>query len=519
MPKKVDGDKGGTIHSTPTDQGRVNFNELGSTGLNRWGGYVAEEWLPELQGTRGIKVYKEMRDNDPIVGAFLFALEMLMRQVTWGTEGASDKDVDQEAAEFLESCMYDMSATWQDTLAEILSLLPFGWAYHEIVYKRRVGITETDGSKRSKFDDGRIGWRKLPLRAQETLLEWDFDETGGVRGMKQLAPPDYVIRYVPIEKALLFRTSTAKGNPEGRSVLRNAYRPWYMKKHIEVFEGVGVERDLAGLPVAWVPPEIITSTNPKDITIYNAFKKLVTNIRRDQQEGIVMPLAYNESGNKLYDLTLLSTGGRRQFDTNSIINRYDQRIAMCVLADFLLLGTDKVGSFALSMSKTTLFQAALGAILGAIEDVFNTHAVPRLMALNTFKGLSGLPKIKHGRVDTVDLSALGEFISKLAAAGMPLFPDDDLEADLRIKGSLPPKGQQLIDAQEAAEEQKQRMLEQLAAGGGPGAQGDDDEGGQQPGQPGKPQPKPGEGKPGKGDQAKNKPSIDDPKGEGAGEGK
>ena len=84
----------------------------------------------------------------------------------------------------------DMSQTWEDTISEILSFLPFGWSYHEIVYKRRLGDTE-DPTTRSRFNDGKIGVRKLPIRAQETLWEWKFDETGGIRGMIQLAPPTY----------------------------------------------------------------------------------------------------------------------------------------------------------------------------------------------------------------------------------------------------------------------------------------------------------------------------------------
>ena len=31
-------------------------------------------------------------------------------------------------------------------------------------------------------------------------------------------------------QALLFRTKSRKDNPEGRSILRNAYRPWYFKE-------------------------------------------------------------------------------------------------------------------------------------------------------------------------------------------------------------------------------------------------------------------------------------------------
>ena len=64
--------------------------ELGRTGLNSWGGQVREEFLRELQGIKGIRVYREMRDNDAVVGAILTAIELLIRNVTWRVEAADD---------------------------------------------------------------------------------------------------------------------------------------------------------------------------------------------------------------------------------------------------------------------------------------------------------------------------------------------------------------------------------------------------------------------------------------------
>jgi len=414
------------------------FLELGQTGLGRWGGYIAEEWLPELQGVKAIRVYKEMRDNDSIVGAIMFAIKMLCRQVTWRVEAAGTSNADREARAFLESCLYDMSTAWQATISEILSMLVFGWSYFEIVYKRRMGDSR-DPIKRSKYTDGRIAWRKLPIRAQETLIEWVFDDEGGIQAMRQSAPPDYKIREIPIEKSLLFRTETTKGSPEGRSILRNAYRNWYFKKNIEIIEGIGIERDLAGLPVIWVPPNIAAPQSDEERTAQQKFKDLVTKIRRDQQEGIVMPLAYDEKGNKLYDIQLLSTGGRRQFDTGAAIQRYNTQIAQTVLADFIMLGTQKVGSYALASSKTNLFAVAIGAFLDEIEDVFNTHAIPRLFKLNDFK-IENYPELRHGDIESVDLEELGNFIQRLAGAGMPLFPNKELEKYLLEAANLPSGG-------------------------------------------------------------------------------
>jgi hypothetical protein len=35
--------------------------------------------------------------------------------------------------------MDDMSHTWDDMISEILTMLVYGWSWHEIVYKKRVG--------------------------------------------------------------------------------------------------------------------------------------------------------------------------------------------------------------------------------------------------------------------------------------------------------------------------------------------------------------------------------------------
>ena len=414
-------------------------SELGTAGLEHWSGRINEEWLRDLRDLKKWKTLREMRDNDPIIGAILFAADMLIRQVKWRVEAYGDEEVDIEAQEFLESVMNDMSHSWGSMVSEILSFLPYGFSYHEIVYKRRLGSDSKDPSRRSKYNDGKIGWRKIPIRAQNTLDHWLIDTDGGVQGMVQQDPVTGSMYEIPIEKSLLFRTSTYKNNPEGRSVMRNAFRPWFFKKRIEEIEGIGVERDLAGLPVIYAPNKIMfTGANSEDASVFNDLKKIVRNIRRDEQEGIIMPGDRDTSGNRLYELTLLTTGGTRQFNTNEVIGRYEQRIAMTMLADFILLGHEKVGSFALSSNKTDLFATALGAWLDEIVDIFNQHAVPRLFRLNGFK-LEGLPKFVHDDIETPDLKDLGEYISKLAGAGAELFPDDDLENALRGFATLPEK--------------------------------------------------------------------------------
>ena len=434
------------------------MEELGVSGLKRVSGYVDEEFLPALRGRKAVRVYREMASNDSMVGALLFSIDKLIREVEWKVLPPEGGQEGEEAQEFLESCMEDMSHSWDDLIGEILSMMTYGWSWHEIVYKKRVGPWEKDPKKRSKYTDQKIGWRKMPIRAQETLLRWSFDETGGIRAMVQMAPPRYQTTVLPIEKSILFRTSIAKGNPEGMSLLRSSYRSWYFKKRLEEFEAIGVERDLAGMPVGRVPADYLTAAKgtPQSKTV-DAFKKMVRGVRRDENEGLVLPTQYDpDTKQPLFDFELMSSGGTRQFDTNSIINRYEQRILMSVLADFILVGHEDTGSYSLHTDKTGIFRAALNAITKSIADTLNRYAVPRLFAVNGWK-LDELPRFEPTNVDPPALDQLAAFISSTAGAGMQWFPDPELEKYIREIARLPEMTDEDVDYKRIMLEQQQAM--------------------------------------------------------------
>lgn len=410
--------------------------EIGETGLQRTGGFIDEEFLNALKGTRGARTYREMADNDAIVGAILFAITMLVRQVEWSVQAKDDSPEAEEAQAFVDECLNDMSHSLSDMITEALTMLPYGFAPMEIVWKHRAGPDSKDGSRRSKFSDGKMGIRKISLRAQDTIQRWEFDDEGGLKGLYQQTGL-LAETFIPIERLLLFRTNPVKNNPEGRSILRNCYRSYHFKKRIEEIEGIGIERDLAGLPMLRVPARIMSGDATADEkAAYAAYKQMVRNIRRDSQEGIILPSSRDDSGNQFYELELLSTGGTRQFDTTAIIDRYDRRISTSVMADFIFLGQGSSGSWALSSDKTKLFGTAIGTYLGIIKDVLNRYLLPRLWALNGFNP-DMMPTITHGDIESPDLEALGNFVKNMTASGATLFPDRELENALRRAGGLP----------------------------------------------------------------------------------
>lgn len=437
--------------------GTSGMTELGVAGAEISNGYVLEEFLPQLQGERGRKIYREMRDNDATVSAFLFAIEMILRGVDWRVEASKNmKDTKeaQDAQEFLRGVLFeDMSHSWDDFISEVLSMLVFGWEYTEVVYKRRMGSDFPDPKKRSKFDDGAIGIRKLGNRAQETLDKWEVDETGGVQGMYQRPPLGGPVRFIPIDKALLFRPHPQKGSPEGRSVLRGAYRSWFFLKNIQEVEAIAVERELNGLPVVSIPNAILNGTTAEAIASKNAYIKLVRDIKFNEQGGVVLPsdTYYDADGKptsvKQVSLELVSATGTRAINTGEVILRYQREIARTVMADFLMLGSNDRGSFAMSKDKSSLFVKSTDGWLQSMADTINKHLIPKLWKLNAFPPET-MPYVSPGNVAPVDLDELGKYISDLARAGAPLFPDEELESHLRDSAGLPEKGPDAVAAAE-----------------------------------------------------------------------
>lgn len=448
--------------------------EIGRVGQRRYGGIFYEEFLSELRGRKGAEVFTEMSNNDETIGAILFAIEMLVRQASWNVEPGGSTAKDREAAEFVKSCMDDMQQTWIDTISEILSFLTYGWSFHEIVYKRRMGRTK-DNRTSSKYDDGLIGWMKLPIRSQETLYQWEYDDQDNLIGMTQMPPPDFGLITIPMNKAMLFRTRSRKDNPEGRSILRTAYRSWYFKRRIQEIEGIGIERDLAGLPVITTPEGMdIWDKDDEDVNAIRAgLEAMVKNIRRDSTEGLVLPFGYT------FELT--STGGSRQFDTNSIIARYDTKISQTVLADFIQLGHESVGSFALSSDKTNLFSMAICAFLDIICQTFNSQGIPALIDINGdhFAGVTDYPRLTHGDIEDVDLATMATYIKDMTSIGV-IIPDESLEDYVRQLGKLPKRTTDTVpmEARRAAQQQGNEPPEpETAAGKGhDGEEGFEDNG-------------------------------------------
>jgi hypothetical protein len=149
-----------------------------------------------------------------------------------------------------------------------------------------------------------------------------------------------------------------------------------------------------------------------------------------------------------------------------------------MMADFLLIGHEKVGSFALTREKTELFALSVEACLHSIASVINRHAIPRLLVVNGWPP-SPAPRLIPGEIRRPTLEDTARFLREAAVAGMPLFPDEALEAYLRAQARFPARTPVEGVAEKALRDDGGRMgfdewraavkeLDAVAGDGGPG---------------------------------------------------
>jgi hypothetical protein len=416
---------------------------LGVAGQNtRHGQIRADEFLPELRGKKAVRKYREMRDNDSTIGAVMYAVEQILRDVELKVKPSNDSEEAKREAKFVEEVLHDMDHTLDDHVSEALSFLSYGFAWFEVVYKRRVGPTSRSDKRKSKFTDGRIGIRKIASRAPWTVSKFEVDQqTGDVLGMQQDVGGMNNKNFIPINKSLYYRTTSLNGDASGRSILRNAYTSYEYLNNLQSIEAIAVERELAGIPVARIPSEYLAGNASID---QQAFVQNLSTILRDvkfnEQGYIVLPSdTYPDKDGaptniRLVDVELMSSSGTRNINIDPIVRRYQHDIARSVLSEFLLLGSQG-GSYALSKTKTDLFLRALESYIQSIVDVLNKQLLERLWQLN---GLDYelMPTIVAGDVAPHDLRELSSFLRNLNGAGIDVSNHPEVISDLMAIAEL-----------------------------------------------------------------------------------
>ncbi|NUB14781.1 hypothetical protein GAY28_20315 [Azospirillum brasilense] len=418
--------------------GQSLLTEVGRGGLRHWGGYIYDDEDPQLRGLQAIRKYREMT-KDPTIAAMLFALTALFRSVSWRIEASGDTPAHREARDFVDGVLFeDMEHTWEDVVADAATMFPYGFAPFEMVYRKRTGTPKgADPLAGSQYKDGKIGLRKIALRSQDTVQRWWFDqESDDLLGLYQLDPVRGREVQIPMERLVLIRTTANRGNPEGKSILEPAVRPYTA---LRMFENA--EASVAVRAGGIVTLEILVG-DYDDATKRASWEQLAKEMADDRAGFILLPTVLDNDKKKVnaYKVGYTVADGRRSGDFSPIIGRKKQEMASVALADFILLGHNNKGALNLSTDKTDLFHEAVMSYLRGIAAPVNRVVIPRLWAVNGLPR-DTMPKAVPGDLDKANLQVLGTFLTAMTGAGMVM--DDALEDALRAAADLPLKPKEL----------------------------------------------------------------------------
>jgi hypothetical protein len=421
---------------------RFKLSEGGYLGLNMFNGVPVDEIKRELNFPHSINTYKEMSYHSAINSALTLFVNIISK-ATWAvTPPLEATEEEKKQCKIIESMMHDMDMTWAEFLRDILSMNTFGFSVHEKVYRRRLSANG------SVYNDGLIGWKRLPIRSQETIEKFVFSDDGNdIKGVKQnlTRVNDPYNRYsgrasmeviLPRSKIMLFRTGNHRGDPFGKSPLRDAYLAWRFLTALEDLEATGVSKDLVGLPVLYLPPQYLSadaSDDQKKIRAY--YENAMRNLQNNNQSAMILPNAYDpDTRQPLFKLELLSIDGKKGFDITKIKEYYKNLIFTSLFADVLVMGQTSTGSFALGSIKNSLSGSYAKNLLNSICEVINKDLVRQTYELNGWDA-SRAGVIDYDNIDDADLETISKYWQRVASTGL-VEVDREVLNTVRVTGGV-----------------------------------------------------------------------------------
>ena len=409
---------------SPLDQPeRFRMGELGSLGIRHFGGVTQDELKAELNWPRSINTFRDMSYHSA-VNAPLTLFENIISKATWTYKPPADAtEEEKEQAKIINQMMQDMEQPWSEFIRDVLSSNVFGFSVHEKVFRKRY---KANGSL---YDDGIIGWKKLPIRVQESISKFIFSEDGNeIIGVQQnlSAINDIYNRFssrgnlinIPRSKFLLFRTGKHRGDPFGKSPLRDAYLAWRFLTALEELEATGVAKDLNGLPVLMLPAQYLAADAPPEVqAIRLYYENVMRNLQMNEQSAVILPQVIDpESKQPMFKLDLLSVDGKKNFDISKIKEYYKTLIFISLFADILIQGTTSTGSFALGTIKNSLSGAYAERLISSIAEVLQTDLIKMTYQLHGWDE-SRMGKFDFDGIEPADLDTFSSAIMRMGASG------------------------------------------------------------------------------------------------------
>lgn len=236
----------------------------------------------------------------------------------------------------------------------------------------------------------------------------------GVAGVKK-------IKYNRVCYSSYAATNT---QPVGNSLFDAAYIPWKEKQLLQDLTLVGVQKDLAGMPVLGAPSDLLSKAaedpNSTEAQMVEQLKNNLANLHAGDQAFSIIPTdTHNEngSGQKQFELKFLGIeGGSKAFDVVELVEQRKRSIFSVFSCQNMISGENGGGSYNLLEGQTSIQAHAVELDNMVIDDMINRQVLRKLLLLNGNKPTneSDIPVWKSGDVQELSMDEYGKYVNRVA---------------------------------------------------------------------------------------------------------
>ena len=407
--------------------------EVGVSGTAVFGGYVENnEKNPALgPGTR-YKTAADILTNVSVIAASVRYFLNLLANPKWDVVPADESPEAVELAKFVEDVINDMASSWTRIVRRSGMYKFHGFSIQEWTTKKR--------------EDGRIGFIDIESRPQHTIERWERDANGRVVGCFQRDPQNGEELALDRWKFLYLVDDTLTDSPEGMGWFRHLVEPAERLAVYLGLEKIGFERDLAGIPVGRAPLTAINKAVKSGALDKAVAKTMVAGLEnfvkmeiKKKNTGLVLDSQPFESqtadgsqasGMAQWGIELLTGSAGSIAQLGVAIDRINLEMARIIGTENIFVGSNGVGSNALSKDKSTNLYLNVNSSLVEMAEQFSKDLIAPLFDLNGFDK-SKMPKFKPQDVAFKDVEQMAVVLRDMASAGAIMAPDDPAINDLR----------------------------------------------------------------------------------------
>lgn len=405
----------------PESQKPPPLDVYGAPGTTIFSGIVdplsVGEYNSDFGWLRGIEIFDTMLRSEGQIRAIYAAMMQPFLRAKWTIKPGSEDKAHKEQAAFIESCLFHEMQwesragqrkyqTWPDILRHAISMLAYGFSVFKVNWRQ---------------DDGWIKWAQWTPITARSVWRWWVDEGMDLAGIQQWTFAEGKKQLVDIgAEELLHLVYDPDGkNPEGKSAFRNAYQHWYYKINYYKIQAIAIERAAVSPPVVTLPP----NPTADQITIAQDIAK---NVRVNEDMGITL-----EDGMRI---EILKGGQRQATPVDPAIQHHDMLIARSVLAQWINLGSNETGSYALAETQMLNFLSGLQHVAEYFSAQVDCE-IRRLVDWN-FGTQEVYPCLQCSKFVSQDITTITSALKDLVQVGV-IEPSQELQDYITDELGLP----------------------------------------------------------------------------------